>query len=66
LLNEARFEVAVQLLQGTRIGVTEIAAALSYADASAFTHAFRRIAGTSPVEWRAGLAGTTPPAQAGA
>ena len=54
LLNEARFEVAVQLLQGTRIGVTEIAAALSYADASAFTHAFRRMAGTSPLEWRSG------------
>ena len=56
LLNEARFEVAAQLLQGTRIGVTEIAAALSYADASAFTHAFRRTAGKPPLEWRSELA----------
>jgi AraC-like DNA-binding protein len=52
LLNEARFEAAQQLLLGTRIGITGIAAALGYADASAFSHAFRRMAGASPLELR--------------
>ena len=55
LLNEARFEVARQLLAGTRIAVTEIGAALGYTDTSAFSHAFRRMAGTSPNEWRGGI-----------
>ena len=54
LLNEARFEVARQLLAGTRIGVTDIGAALGYAETSAFSHACRRMAGRSPHEWRAG------------
>jgi AraC-like DNA-binding protein len=58
LLSETRFEVARQLLLGTRMGVSGIAAALGYADASAFTHAFRRMAGEPPLEWRAGSAGT--------
>ena len=55
LLNEARFEVARQLLLGTRIDITGIATALGYADTSVFSHAFRRMAGASPLEWRAGL-----------
>jgi AraC-like DNA-binding protein len=58
LVNEARFEVARQLLAGTRMDVSGIGAALGYADTSAFSHAFRRMAGKSPIEWRAGLAGT--------
>jgi AraC-like DNA-binding protein len=57
LLNETRFEVARQLLLGTRIDITGIATALGYADTSVFSHAFRRMAGASPLEWRAGLAG---------
>jgi AraC-like DNA-binding protein len=57
LLNEAHFEVARQLLAGTRIDISGIAAALGYAETSAFSHAFHRLAGTSPSEWRAGLAG---------
>ena len=52
LLNEVRFEVAGQLLLGTRMGVTEIASALGYADTSAFSHAFSRMAGTPPHTWR--------------
>jgi len=54
LLNEARFEVARQLLAGTRINISGIAIALGYAETSAFSHAFHRMAGVSPVEWRAG------------
>ena len=52
LLNEVRFEVAGQLLLATRMGVTEIAAALGYADTSGFTHAFHRMAGAPPHTWR--------------
>ena len=52
LRNETRLEVARQLLLGTRIDVTGIAAALGYAETSAFTHAFRRMAGIPPLEWR--------------
>ena len=54
LLNEAHFEVARQVLAGTRIHVTGIATALGYAEPGAFSHAFHRMAGVSPFEWRAG------------
>jgi len=54
LLNEAHFEVARQLLAGTRINVSGIAIALGYAETSAFSHAFHRMAGVSPFEWRTG------------
>ena len=56
LLNEVRFEVAGQLLLGTRMGVTEIADSLGYADTSAFTHAFSRMAGAPPHTWRVSAA----------
>ncbi len=56
LLNETRLEVARQLLLGTRIDVTGIAAALGYAEISAFSHAFHRMTGMPPLGWRAGLA----------
>jgi transcriptional regulator GlxA family with amidase domain len=52
LLNESRFEVARQLLTGTRLEVGGIAGALGYADISALSHAFHRMAGASPVQWR--------------
>ena len=61
LLNEVRYEVAGQLLVGTRMGVTEIAGSLGYADTSAFTHAFSRIAGAPPNSWRAQAACRTEP-----
>ncbi|WP_431271157.1 AraC family transcriptional regulator ligand-binding domain-containing protein [Dankookia sp. P2] len=53
LQGEARFLIARQLLAGTRLRVTDIAAALGYADQSAFTHAFRHWAGQAPGDWRA-------------
>jgi AraC-like DNA-binding protein len=52
LLDEARFLAARNLLQISRVPVTEIAARLGYSDTPAFTRAFRRWAGTSPTEWR--------------
>jgi AraC-like DNA-binding protein len=52
LLDRARFQVAQQLLLGTRMSVTSVALALGYAETSAFNHAFRRWSGQRPGEWR--------------
>jgi AraC-like DNA-binding protein len=52
LVQEALFEVAQQLLGETRMSVSDIAAALHYADTAAFSNAFRRWAGSSPRSWR--------------
>jgi AraC-like DNA-binding protein len=52
LLNEVRVEVARQLLEGTRMSITEISFALGYADASSFDHAFQRMSGVTPTAWR--------------
>ena len=50
----ARFELAKQLLRDTRLPVERVAAALGYADPSAFLRAFRAWSGTTPGQWRAG------------
>jgi AraC-like DNA-binding protein len=52
LLDEARFLAARNLLQSSQAPIAEIAARLGYRDATAFTRAFHRWAGTSPVQWR--------------
>ena len=52
LLDEVRFEAACQLLDTARIPITEIAVSLGYAELSAFSRAFRRWSGTTPVERR--------------
>lgn len=52
LVEDARFEVAKQLLIDTDLGLTEIAADLFYSDASAFARAFRRKIGETPGAWR--------------
>jgi AraC-like DNA-binding protein len=53
LVDESRFEIARQMLEASAEDVSEIAASLNYADASAFTRAFRRWSGTTPAAWRA-------------
>ncbi len=53
LVNEARFELAQQLLQNTCLSVSAIATALRYDDANAFSRAFRNWANLSPTQWRA-------------
>ncbi|ANY81237.1 hypothetical protein BB934_25980 [Microvirga ossetica] len=52
LVDETRFEIARQLLTQTRIPLSEVAVALGYSEASAFTRAFRRWSGQSPAAWR--------------
>jgi AraC-like DNA-binding protein len=51
--NEIRFELARQLLRDTEVPLGQIAAALDYSEASAFTRAFRRWSGETPTAWRA-------------
>ena len=48
VLDEIRFQVACQLLDNTKLPLTDIAAALGYSESSAFTRAFRRWCGTAP------------------
>ena len=57
LVDEVRFEIARQLLDQSTMDVREVASALDYADASAFTRAFRRWSGRTPAQWRAERAG---------
>ncbi|MGA3317291.1 MAG: AraC family transcriptional regulator ligand-binding domain-containing protein [Candidatus Korobacteraceae bacterium] len=52
LRNQARFEIASQLLTGTRMNVTDIALALGYAETSDFTRAFQSWSGKPPSAWR--------------
>jgi AraC-like DNA-binding protein len=52
ILNEVRFEIAQRLMSDTALPLVDIAAALNYADASAFTRAFRSWSGTTPTAWR--------------
>jgi AraC-like DNA-binding protein len=52
LVDECGFALSRQLLEFSDLDVSQIAAALDYADASAFTRAFRRWAGNTPARWR--------------
>ena len=52
LLDEGRYEIARQMLEGTRMNVCQIASILNYSDQRAFTRAFRRWSGTTPTQWR--------------
>ncbi|HQR12599.1 MAG TPA: AraC family transcriptional regulator [Casimicrobiaceae bacterium] len=53
LIGSARFEVARQLLRDTQLSLSEVAGALHYSDATAFSRAFRGWAGMTPSAWRA-------------
>ncbi len=53
LVSQTRFELAKQLLENTEVRLSDIAAALHYADAAVFSRAFRGWSNTSPREWRA-------------
>lgn len=53
LLNRRRYSLARQLLRNTSLPVADVATALQYKDANAFSRAFRRWARCPPSEWRA-------------
>ncbi|MEO8741531.1 MAG: AraC family transcriptional regulator [Casimicrobiaceae bacterium] len=55
LINSARFEVARQLLRDTQLPLSEVAGALHYSDATAFSRAFRSWAKMSPSQFRNAL-----------
>ncbi len=55
LVEETRFEIAKQMLQGSEASMVEIALKLNYTNASAFTRAFRQWSGQSPSQWRQGM-----------
>ncbi len=53
LLGRRRCELAQQLLRNTSLPVADVASALQYKDANAFSRAFRTWSDLSPTEWRA-------------
>ena len=55
MVEECRYEMARDMLRHSAMEVSQIAAMLDYADASAFTRAFRRWSGTTPARWRSQL-----------
>jgi AraC-like DNA-binding protein len=52
LANAIRFERACNMLSESTCTVTEIAYRLGYRDVASFTHAFQRMSGTSPRDFR--------------
>jgi AraC-like DNA-binding protein len=52
LLDGVRHEVAIQLLEHTRLSLTDISDALDFADPAVFSRVFRRWRGMSPSAWR--------------
>ena len=64
LVDESRFEIARQMLEYSAMEIAQVSDALGYAAPGAFTRAFRRWTGTTPVKWRATPAGSRKPARA--
>lgn len=52
LVDATSLNITQQMLENSAMDVRAIAAALGYADPSAFTRAFRRWSGTTPAQWR--------------
>jgi AraC-like DNA-binding protein len=53
MVDACRFQIAAQMLEDSALEIGQVAAMLDYANASAFTRAFRRWSGTTPANWRA-------------
>ncbi|MEA1889924.1 MAG: helix-turn-helix domain-containing protein [Pseudomonadota bacterium] len=52
LVQQARFEVATEMLADPSVKIIDIAHAIGYSDPSHFARSFRRISGVSPGEYR--------------
>jgi AraC-like DNA-binding protein len=61
VLNALRRRLALQYLAGGKISLHETAYLLGYSEQSAFSRAFKRWTGQSPVGWRAALKSTASP-----
>lgn len=59
-LNELRIAMAVSLLRGGTLTLSEVAAECGYPTLSSFNRQFRRQRGSSPGRFRRSLAGETP------
>jgi AraC-like DNA-binding protein len=59
--NEARFEIAAQLLLETKLGIADVAQMLGYSELSAFTRFFAGATGLPPSEWRKRALAPRPP-----
>lgn len=64
LHNEARYEMARQLLRDTKRCIPSIAALLGYSDSTAFNRAFSHWEGISPAKWRQHMRSTAGSADA--
>ena len=56
--DEVLYSASQQMLRTTSMRLAEVAAALGYAEPSAFIHAFTRWSGQTPDRWRRGHART--------
>ena len=61
LILSARMELARDYLRESDMPLTEIAEMLGYRNGSAFTRAFKREIGWTPLQWRAKRRGASPP-----
>ena len=61
MIGAARYEGACQLLRETQLPLPEIASALGYSDATAFSRAFRSWSHTTPSAWRSRVAVSAAP-----
>ena len=52
IVDQLRYETALQFLSTSRLGCADIALLLGYSEASVLSRAFRRWSGQSPDEWR--------------
>ncbi|WP_176593237.1 AraC family transcriptional regulator [Sphingobium sp. EM0848] len=59
LANEARIDRARQLLRTTALPVSEVSLQVGYGDVSSFSHAFRRVTGMTPREYRMHMPGAS-------
>jgi AraC-like DNA-binding protein len=62
VLDDVRYAMSRQLLASSATSVAGIAAALGYAESSAFIRAFTRWSGTTPERWRRRNRRTSAPA----
>jgi AraC-like DNA-binding protein len=55
ILDETRFEFAMQLLAHTKLSIAEISLIVGYAEASVLTRGFSQWTGMTPSQWRSNL-----------